>query len=367
VVTTVDGIATFNDIILTVAGKYTFTVSDGALTKATSKAFTITPRLIPDPDPNHPGMLLSPKFTVANSTASTLVGKTIPTITVSEKDCYDNLITAVNGGTVTLYVLEGPQGIINGTLTGTFVKGVATFKKLSINTAGDYVIRVQVNATIPWTTPYDVTGTHNVMTTISPVINTMRAPSHARNYATGANIDLRANIGSLVASSGIAYAGGTVRLVTAGGVTLETGTVSATGAVNFHFNDLTPGNYNVYVVYDGDTNHTGAKSPLFQFTVGGTTTSLSISATTVHSGDTLTLTATARNALNNQVLTSGSIQFFEENNAVPIATVSISSLSTHTASYTFTPTAGDHKYRAVFVTNATFNTSESVLKLATVI
>jgi hypothetical protein len=365
VVTTVDGIATFDDIVLTIAGKYTFTVSDGALKTATSRSFTITPRLIPDPDPDHPGMLLNPEFTVSNSTASTLVGKTIPTITVSEKDCYGNLITAVNGGTVTLYVLEGPQAVINGTLTGTFVKGVATFKNLSINTAGDYVIRVDVDATIPWTTPYDITGTANVMTTITPVVNSLRAPSHARNYATGANIDLRANIGSLVASSGIAYAGGTVRLVTDGGVTLETGTVSATGAVNFHFNDLTPGNYNVYVVYDGDTNHTGARSPKFQFTVGGTTTALSLSSATVHSGATLTLTATSRNVLNNQLVTGGNIGFYEDN--VLITTVSISSLSTHTASYTFTPTAGPHSYRAVYMTNASFNTSESVVKLATVI
>src|SRR5439155_933864 len=71
-VTSINGVATFSDIMLTVAGKYTLKVTDGSLVNATSNALTITPLLTKIPDPLNPGVLLNPQILVSSSTASTL-------------------------------------------------------------------------------------------------------------------------------------------------------------------------------------------------------------------------------------------------------------------------------------------------------
>src|SRR5207244_6910406 len=130
-----------------------------------------------------------------------------------------------------------------------------------------------------------------------------RAPAHSANYAFGATISFTTSVGSLIASATIPYLNGTnsetARLVTVGGVTLETGAISSTGAVSFHFNDLAPGDYNVYVIYDGDANHTGARSPRFTFSVGPTLTTLTTSASALNVRDTLTLTASVNSVLTN--------------------------------------------------------------------
>ena len=271
-VTTVHGVATFNDIVLTVAGSYTFTVTDASLATAKSSSILITPELTPILDPNNNQLLSNPMLIVESATTSTLVGKTLSPITVLIEDQFHNVITTLNNGTASVHIMTGPSLVLNGTLTAKFAKGVATFKNLSINTAGNYSIEVDGGVIIPAATPYPASSTFGQMTVISPVINSMRAPAHSANYAVGATINLNAAVGSLVASTGIPYLNGTnsesVRLVNAAGATLETGTVSATGAVNFSFNDLAAASYNVQIIYDGDINHTGAKSPFFHFTVG---------------------------------------------------------------------------------------------------
>jgi len=141
----------------------------------------------------------------------------------------------------------------------------------------------------------------------------------------------------------------------------------ATGAVSFHFNDLAPGAYSVRVVYDGDANHTGARSALFQLTVGPTITTLTALPATLNSGATLTLTATVTSVLSNKLVTSGTVLFFADGGANPIATVSISATSTHTAVFAFAAgTAGVHSYTAEFVANSSLGSSLSLSKLVTV-
>jgi hypothetical protein len=288
------------------------------------------------------------------------------------EDMYGNLINTLNNGSANVSIFSGPQMTLVGTTSAKFVKGIAIIKGLTINTAGDYILRIESDVLVPHTAPYQASATASQSITITPVVNSLRAPAHAANYALGATINFNNfNIGSLVASNGIPYTNGTIgesiRLVTIDGTTLETGTVSPSGAINFSFNDLPLGTYNVRLIYDGDANHTGGRSPIFTFKVGGTATNLGIALfpTTNNSGTTITLTATVANLVGNTLLTSGTVQFFEDGSSTPLATVTITG-SAHTAVFSFVPTTGVHSYVAKFVANSSLAASTSLTKFATV-
>jgi hypothetical protein len=122
-----NGVATFNNLSVSIAGTYTLSATSTGLTSATSKSFTISALA------SVPAKLA---FSQQPSSAST--GATIaPAVTVVVEDSNGNPVTsAVNAVTVSLTTGSG----LSGTLTAVPQNGVATFSNLSESTAGTYTL-----------------------------------------------------------------------------------------------------------------------------------------------------------------------------------------------------------------------------------
>ncbi len=121
----VAGVATFSNLSIDKAGiGYTLTTNSGALTAATSAAFTI-----------NPGAATRLTFTVQPVT--TVAGQAItPAVQVSAQDALGNTNPTFTGN-VTVAIGTNPSaGILSGTTTVAAVAGVATFSNLSIDKAG---------------------------------------------------------------------------------------------------------------------------------------------------------------------------------------------------------------------------------------
>ena len=127
-VAAVNGVATFNNLILDRSGTYTFTATDGSLTSATSGSIVIN------------AGAASQLWLYAPS-SSGKAGTALTAITVIVMDKYTNYVTS-DTSTVTIAVASGPAGFTAGsTLTATAVNGVATFSNLILNTSGTYTLK----------------------------------------------------------------------------------------------------------------------------------------------------------------------------------------------------------------------------------
>jgi hypothetical protein len=119
------GVATFSDLKLNTAGPYTFTVTDGNLTSATTATpITITPAA-------------ASKVVFGQTPSDAVAGVAIgPTVTAQVEDAFNNVVTT-DTSKVTISVNAGPTGAaITGTAQVAAVKGVATFTGISLSTAG---------------------------------------------------------------------------------------------------------------------------------------------------------------------------------------------------------------------------------------
>ncbi|MFM7016179.1 MAG: hypothetical protein ACKOX3_07625 [Bacteroidota bacterium] len=76
----------------------------------------------------------------SNTTPGVPVNTVIPTFTVSAIRS-DYTVDTYYNGTSTITVSSGPTGSITGTLTATFVNGVATFNGIQFSTPGSYVLQ----------------------------------------------------------------------------------------------------------------------------------------------------------------------------------------------------------------------------------
>lgn len=128
-VAAVNGIATFSDLVLDVAGSYTFSATDTGMTNGTSNAITINPAA-------------AAKLVFVQSPSSGSVGQTLaPSVSVAVEDQFGNVVTA-NRSTVTISVGSGSAGFSAGSTTSvTAVNGIATFSNLTLGTAGQYVLK----------------------------------------------------------------------------------------------------------------------------------------------------------------------------------------------------------------------------------
>jgi uncharacterized repeat protein (TIGR03803 family) len=125
-VNAVNGIATFNDLILDVAGSYTLSASDSADGSSgfTSTSFNITASA-------------ASQLVFATEPASGIAGSTISAV-VAVEDQYNNIVTT-NSSAIALSINSGP-GALGGTVTVNATNGVATFSNLMLNTVGGYTL-----------------------------------------------------------------------------------------------------------------------------------------------------------------------------------------------------------------------------------
>jgi uncharacterized repeat protein (TIGR03803 family) len=131
-VAAVNGIATFNALVLNRVGTYTIAANDsinGGLTQATSNSFTITHAAA-----SRVEFVVQPSSALASATI-------LPAVVVHVKDQFGNLVTN-NQSAVTLAIASGGgAGVtLGGTVTKAASGGVATFNNLSIAAAGTYTL-----------------------------------------------------------------------------------------------------------------------------------------------------------------------------------------------------------------------------------
>ena len=127
-VAAVNGIASFNNLVLNTTGSYVLTVSDVGLTSATSNSVTIraaTSKLV---------ILQSPTA----GTAGVVLGAL--NVAITNQSGY---IRTSDNSTVTVAIASGPGGFATGsTISVAAVNGIASFNNLVLNTTGSYVLTV---------------------------------------------------------------------------------------------------------------------------------------------------------------------------------------------------------------------------------
>ncbi len=142
----VNGVATFNNVILTAAGNYQLTASDGAIATALSATFTVIPAAATQlafstiPTTINPGVILN------------------PAVAVGVLDKFGNVVTT-DTSFITIALASFPTGgALTGTTTVKAVKGVARFTTLSLSALGAYTFKATDGALTPATsTPITVT------------------------------------------------------------------------------------------------------------------------------------------------------------------------------------------------------------------
>lgn len=126
--TAVAGLATFNDIEISVPGTaYTLLATAPGLTQDESDAFNVTLEAA-----THLFIFVEPSATQTGAAIS-------PSVVVRARNS-ENVIDTNYAGTVTVAKLSGP-GTLGGTLSQVAVNGVATFPDLTLDTAGTYQLR----------------------------------------------------------------------------------------------------------------------------------------------------------------------------------------------------------------------------------
>jgi autotransporter-associated beta strand protein len=119
-----NGVATFSNVILDIAGNHTLTASDGSLTSAISSSFMVSPAA-------------AAKVVYGVGPSNVIAGVAdSPSITVEVEDQFGNVVTS-DSSNVTLAVASGP-GSASGTLTVAASSGVATFGDVIFDAAGTY-------------------------------------------------------------------------------------------------------------------------------------------------------------------------------------------------------------------------------------
>lgn len=223
----VNGIATFNNLVLNIANSYTLTASSSGLSSATS-AITIGP-----------AAATRLAFTTPPANGSAGLPMT-PVIVVKVEDSFGNL---VNGNPV-VAISSMPAGV-SGTTSATALNGVATFTNLKFNLAASYTL----TATLP-----GIPSTSSGSFTISPgmaskLVFAAQLPSSGTAGAGfGAIVQVQDVNGNLATGSNIPV---TIDASTTG----LTGTMTVT-AVNgvATFNNLvlnTPGSYILTASFNG--------------------------------------------------------------------------------------------------------------------
>jgi hypothetical protein len=122
-VAAVNGVATFDDLVLNATGPYTLTAAASGLAGVTSSATTIVAGTA--------NMLV---FTSAPSTGA--AGTALTPVTVRVEDANGNL---VNGSSASVTISSTPAGV-GGTLTVNAVNGIATFNNLIFTASGSYTL-----------------------------------------------------------------------------------------------------------------------------------------------------------------------------------------------------------------------------------
>ncbi len=127
-VAAVNGIATFSNLVLDVAGTYSLTATAGSLSSATTGTFVVT-------------FASASKLAFLQEPGNTLAGAAInPGVVIAVEDQFGNLVTS-DTSIITLGIQTGPGAFDSAsTLQVAATSGVATFSNLILDMAGSYTL-----------------------------------------------------------------------------------------------------------------------------------------------------------------------------------------------------------------------------------
>jgi hypothetical protein len=120
-VAAVNGVATFNNLVLNIAGNYAVMATSSGLTSALSDTFTIAPAA-------------AAKVVFTTQPTNGVAGAVIAPVVVKLQDAVGNVATT---STATITVASSPGTVVAGTTT---VSGQANFSTLLFNAAGTYTL-----------------------------------------------------------------------------------------------------------------------------------------------------------------------------------------------------------------------------------
>jgi hypothetical protein len=126
-VAAVNGVATFRDLILDVAGSYSLAVQDRSLPFAISSSFAVNAT-----SPSQLAFTQQP----SDSAAGTAIA---PAVVVAAEDQFGNVV-ASDTSVATIAIMTGPGAFDSSTTQVNVVNGVATFDNLILDTAGSYTL-----------------------------------------------------------------------------------------------------------------------------------------------------------------------------------------------------------------------------------
>jgi uncharacterized repeat protein (TIGR03803 family) len=123
----VNGVATFDDVVIDITGTYTLNAADGSLTSGNSSSFVV-------------GSTGVPTQLVFLSLPSTTwqYGPVTPTVQVAVEDAFGNIVPDAD---TTITLSDGASGSLGGTLTVSTVNGVATFSNLYVAKPGSFTFQ----------------------------------------------------------------------------------------------------------------------------------------------------------------------------------------------------------------------------------
>jgi hypothetical protein len=124
-VSVANGVATFSDLSMTLAGSHQLSFTDASLSGASSNPFSITPAA-------------AAQLVFVNQPTSALQSHAIGSFAVEIEDAYGNVVTNDNS-TVTMTTTDGTP--VGGTASVNAVNGVATFSNLTITRPGSHALR----------------------------------------------------------------------------------------------------------------------------------------------------------------------------------------------------------------------------------
>ena len=326
----VNGVATFNNLVVVSAGTFTMTAIDGLLTSATSSAITIAG---------------SSKLAFLQQPTQTIAGVSIsPPVTVAVESAGGTVI-ATDNSMITLTISSGSFANGSTTVTVQAVQGVATFSGIAINTTGSYnLTAADGTLAAAQSNPFNIVAQASKLVFTQQPNNTYAGeainPSVAVSLEDGFGNVAAGNSSTVTVSlsGGTFFGGGTTATATAingvasfnnlvvtapGTYTLTATDPGLTSAASFTF---TIGTHTLLVVDDNNANNTGGTpqviysnpttnwvqtSTSLANNVGGTITSDSTggdTATVTFSGTLITLYAA-------ETPTSGSAQIFIDGNS----------------------------------------------------
>jgi hypothetical protein len=345
------GVATFSTLKIDVAGSYTLSATDGALTGATSNAFTISAaaasQLVITTQPSN------------SATAGTAFA-TQPI--VKEEDQYGNVLVSDSTHTVTAARNLG-TGTLQGTLTVTLASGVATFSNLSYQVAETMNIKFTTNAGA-------FTATSNNVAVSPAAASKLVFGQQPSNAISGTAIGPAVTVKVEDTYSNVVTSNGSTVTLTLSSGTFEGGSTTAATAASSGvatFSTLKIDVAGSYTLSATDGVLTGS-GPSNSFTISAaTTTGIASSANPSVYGQLITFTATVTNTSASGGLPTGAVEFFDGATDLGAGTALSGTGSSATSSIKLSSfAAGSHSITAVFTPTGIFVASSSTALTQTV-